>query len=356
MHFSNHSLESEEIARPDGMVFALPAGRVSQTDDGSWAGVMRSRTKSTVQIPRKPDRSDRKVELFPWDDVQYFLELVRKNTLLKAARRLGVSHTTVLRRIANLERRVDHKLFERTQMGFVLTESGWRLLDHAEAMARAADGIAGVGQASNDLSGAVRIAVVEGFAAQVLTPALPTLREQHPDIAVEIVTAMQIANLTKREADISIGLMRPTGPRLVARRVARCDVHLYASQNYVERHGELVRIDDIDQHVFVDYIEDLIEIPSLKWLRDTTGQRNVVFRSTSPLSQLRAVVAGVGIGMFPDYIVRGETSVSMILPKVVKAERELWLAIHEDLRNVPRMAAVFNFIKEICQADPSFRR
>src|SRR5947207_13438702 len=122
MHFSNHSLESEEIARPDRMVFALPAGRVSQTDDGSWAGVMRSRTKSTVQIPRKPDRSDRKVELFPWDDVQYFLELVRKNTLLKAARRLGVSHTTVLRRIANLERRVDHKLFERTQKGFVLTE------------------------------------------------------------------------------------------------------------------------------------------------------------------------------------------------------------------------------------------
>ena len=317
---------------------------------------MRSRTKSTVQIPRKTDSSDRKVELFPWDDVQYFLELVRKNTLLKAARRLGVSHTTVLRRIANLERRVDHKLFERTQKGFVLTESGWRLLDHAEAMARAADGIAGVGQASNDLSGAVRIAVVEGFATQVLTPAMPTLREQHPDIAVEIVTAMQIANLTKREADISIGLMRPTGPRLVARRVARFDVHLYASQSYIERHGELARIDDIDKHVFVDYIEDLVEIPSLKWLRDTTGQRNVVFRSTSPLSQLRAVVAGVGIGMFPDYIVRGESSVRTILPKVVKAERELWLAIHEDLRNVPRMAAVFNFIKGICQADRSFRR
>lgn len=317
---------------------------------------MKTRTKPALPPSRKPGRSEGKVAQFPWDDVQYFLELVRKNTLLKAARRLGVSHTTVLRRIASLERTVDQKLFERTQKGFVLTEAGWKLLEHAEAMARAADGIAGIGHAGNDLSGAVRVAAVEGFAAQVLVPALPAFREEHPDIAIEIVTVMQIANLTKREADISVGLMRPTGPRLVARRVARCDVHLYASQAYIEQHGEPSRIDEIDQHVFVDYVEDLIEIPSLKWLRDTTGQRNVVFRSTSPLSQLGAVVAGVGIGMFPDYIVRGEPSVKSILPKVVKAERELWLAIHEDLRNVPRMAAVFNFIKGVCQSDPTFRR
>ncbi|MCX7309065.1 MAG: LysR substrate-binding domain-containing protein [Afipia sp.] len=223
-------------------------------------------------------------------------------------------------------------------------------------MAQAADGIDAAGRAGNDLSGSVRIAVVEGFAARVLSPALPAFREKHPDIALEILTAMQTANLTKREADLSIGLVRPTGPRLVARRLARCDVHLYASRKYVERHGQPSRIEDIDEHVFVDYIEDMIEIPSLKWLRDTTGNRNVVFRSTSPLSQLSAVLAGVGIGMFPDYIVRGEPSMQMILPRLVKAEREFWLAIHEDLRNVPRMAAVFNFIKEIFRIDPSFRR
>ncbi|WP_315838360.1 LysR family transcriptional regulator [Bradyrhizobium prioriisuperbiae] len=317
---------------------------------------MKSRTRSAGPGPGKASAPETKVAVFPWDDVQYFLELVRKTTLLKAARRLGVSHTTVLRRIANLERRLDHKLFERTQKGFVLTEAGWRLLAHAEAMAQAADEISSVGHVGNDLSGPVRIAVVEGFAARILSPALPAFREQHPNIAVEVVTAMQIANLTRREADISIGLVRPTGPRLVARRLARCDVHLYASHTYVERHGEPARIEDIDEHVFVDYIEDLIEIPSLKWLRDTTGQRNVVFSSTSPLAQLNAVLAGVGIGMFPDYIVRGEPSVRMILPKQVKAEREFWLAIHEDLRNVPRMAAVFNFIKAMVQADSSFRR
>ena len=295
-------------------------------------------------------------EPFPWDDIRFFLELVRKAKLLKAARRLGVSHTTVLRRVANLERQLDQKLFERTQRGYILTEAGWKLLEHAEAMERAADGIRGIGQGINELSGSVRVAMVEGLAARVLTPAIGAFREEHPNIVVEIVTAMLIANLTKREADISLGLVRPTGPRLVARRLARCDVHLYASQEYIGRHGEPKRIEDIDRHAFVDYIEDLVEIPALKWLRDTVGQRRVVFRSTSPLAQLSAVVSGLGIGMFPDYVVRGMPTLKAILPGRVKAEREFWLTIHEDLRNVPRMAAVFNFIKDTIQADPSFRR
>ena len=299
---------------------------------------------------------DAPVNLFPWDDVQYFLELARKNTLLRAARRLGVSHTTVLRRIANLERRLDRKLFERTQRGFVLTEAGWHLLEHAKAMECAADGIDRVGEARNDLSGCVRIAAIEGLAAKAVTPAVLSFQEKHPGIVVEIVTAMLVANLTKREADISIGLVRPPGPRLIARRLAYCDVHLYAAESYIARHGEPKSLEEIGQHSFVDYIEDLIEIPATKWLRDAVGQKHVVYRSTSPLSQLNAVAAGIGIGMFPAYMVDGQPSLKRILPGEISAKREFWIAIHEDIKNVPRMAAVFNFIKRTVQANHSFRR
>jgi DNA-binding transcriptional LysR family regulator len=299
---------------------------------------------------------DAPANLIPWDDVQYFLELACKNTLARAARRLGVSHTTVLRRIANLERRLDRKLFERTQRGFVLSEAGWQLLEHAKAMECAADGIDRVGEARTDLSGCVRIAAIEGLAAKVVTPAVLTFQEKHPGIVVEIVTAMLVSNLTKREADISIGLVRPTGPRLIARRLAYCDVHLYAGESYIARHGEPKSLEELGQHSFVDYIEDLIEIPATKWLREAVGQKHVVYRSTSPLSQLNAVAAGIGIGMFPAYMVEGQPSLKRILPGEISAEREFWIAIHEDLKNVPRMAAVFNFIKHTVQANHSFRR
>jgi len=299
---------------------------------------------------------DGPADLFPWDDLQFFLELARKTTLARAARRLGVSHTTVLRRIANLERKLDRKLFDRTSGGFILNEAGWQLLERAEEMERAADTIFHLGDGKSELSGSVRIAVIEGLATRVLTPAFRQFREQHPEVLVEIVTAMQIVNLTKREADISVSLTRPTGPRLIARLLAKCDVHLYASDAYLKEHGEPTSLDDLDGHQFVDYVEDMIEIQALKWFRDTIGQRDVVFRSTSPLTQLEAVRDGIGIGMFPDYLIRDEDRVKLIVPDEVRAEREFWLAIHADLRNVPRMAAVFNFVKTVFQADETFRR
>jgi DNA-binding transcriptional LysR family regulator len=305
-----------------------------------------------------PDRNgaETPAELFTWDDLQFFLELARKTTLARAARRLGVSHTTVLRRIANLERQLDRKLFDRTTNGFILNEAGWQLLERAEEMERTADTIFHLGDGKSELSGSVRIAVVEGLATRVLTPAVREFRAEHPEVLVEIVTAMQIVNLTKREADISVGLTRPTGPRLIARLLAKCDVHMYASPAYLSEHGEPTTLEELDGHQFVDYVEDMIEIQALKWFRDTVGQRDVVFRSTSPLTQLEAVRDGVGIGMFPDYMIRDEDNVRRILSDEVETEREFWLAIHADLRNVPRMAAVFNFIKQVFQADETFRR
>jgi DNA-binding transcriptional LysR family regulator len=292
----------------------------------------------------------------PWDDLQYFLELVQKATLTKAARRLGVSHTTVLRHITNLERQLDRKLFDRTPTGFVVTEAGQKLLAHVESMASAADGIAGISQNGAEPAGAVRLAVVEGLSARVLVPALSDFLSSNPRLYVEIVTAMESVNLTKREADISISLVRPTGPRLITRRLAKTDVHLYATDRYLEIHGRPECIEDLDRHVFVDYIEDLIEIPPLKWLRGTIGQRRLVFRTTSPLGQLSAVRSGIGIGMFPAYMVRGETLIRPLLERQVQFELEFWLTIHEDLRDLPRMKAVFAFIKRIFQADEAFHR
>ena len=316
------------------------------------------RTTPPRPSPPVPDPSgppDASMDLFSWDDLQYFLELARKTTLGRAARRLGVSHTTVLRRLAHLERQLDRKLFERTKNGFVLNEAGWELLEHAEAMHRVAENIFQPGSDASGLSGTVRIAAIEGLATSVLTPALATLRERHPEIVVELITSMQIANLTKREADISVSLTRATGPRLISRRVARCDVHLYASDSYLKRYGAPTDLEEMNQHLFVDYVEDMIEIQPLKWFRDTVGQRHVVYRSTSPLTQLQAVRSGIGIGMFPDYLMRNEAGMHQVLPDEVVAERELWLAIHGDLRNVPRMSAVFNFLKRLFLEDELFR-
>jgi len=110
----------------------------------------------------------------------------------------------------------------------------------------------------------------------------------------------------------------------------------------------------MDARVFVDYIADLIEIPMLKWLKDTVGDRRVIFRSTSPMVQLNAVRRGVGIGMFPTYLADGDPTLHRVLENEARAK--FWLAIHEDLRDTPRMPVVFKFIKDVFAAHPAFYR
>ncbi|UNB52793.1 LysR family transcriptional regulator [Mycolicibacterium sp. YH-1] len=287
---------------------------------------------------------DRPSDVFPWDSIQFFLEVVRKRTLTRAARRLGVSHTTVLRRIARLERELDVKLFDRRTSGFTLTPAGRDLLQRAEGMEHAADEIFRSASTPSRIAGPVRIASVEGLAIKVLAPALVQFAERHPEIAVELVSMMHPANLNLREVDISIGPAKPTGPRLTSRVLARCDVHLYASRSYVSAFGEPTSVEDLGEHRFVDYIEDLIELPELSWLTETIGRREVAYRSTSPLVQLEAVRRGVGIGMFPGYMAVSEPQLVTVLPDRLRAERSYWIAMPTDLWRVPRMEAAARFL------------
>lgn len=307
-------------------------------------------SKGPRRRPDKPDLSGLAVGSagtgFCWDDIQYFLELARRGRLLATARRLSVAHTTVLRRIATLEKCLDRKLFKRTDTGLLLTEAGLELLDYAETMEGAAHAIAKHAGERYRPVGPVRVAMMEGMASTFFVPRIQKFQTEHPGIVIELVTMLQVANLSRREADVSIGFVRPTGARLITRRLSGCSVHLYASESYLAKHGTPKSVEELTQHSFVDYIDDIIFLPLLRWFRDSVDQRRVVFRSSSPMAQLTAVKNGVGIGMFPDYIVEG-AGLRAVLPEKIFDTREFWLTTHEDLRSVPRISAVFDFIRDL---------
>jgi Transcriptional regulator len=115
--------------------------------------------------------------MFGWDDLRYFLEVSRRGRLVGAAQRLGVDHTTVSRRIANLEQSLNTQLFDRTPSGYTLTEAGRRLLAHAELVENTTLAIqADLAGENLELSGSEGVSGPEGFMVKVLTPAVPTVR------------------------------------------------------------------------------------------------------------------------------------------------------------------------------------
>jgi DNA-binding transcriptional LysR family regulator len=292
--------------------------------------------------------------MFNWNDLVFFLELARQGRLMPAARRLNVDHTTVSRRVSELEKDLAVKLFERKPDGFVLTEDGHRLLTIAERMeALGMSVIETVRTKPSELSGRVRVATMEGIAAFYLTERFIQFNATHPEILIELVTERHLINLTKREADISISFVPPIGPRLDVRKAGNFRLGLYASEVYLKKRGVPENVADLAEHDFVDYVVDLIEIAKVHWLLDVIEPEHVVFRSSSMTAQQNAIAAGRGIGLLPYFSAKTDKRLVRVLPKT-SVERELFISVHEDIQFLGRVRAVTRFLFNLFETDQAF--
>jgi DNA-binding transcriptional LysR family regulator len=295
------------------------------------------------------------VPRFDWSDLIFFLELARQGRLMPAAKRLRADHTTVSRRIAELERALHCKLFDRSQNGFMLTDAGQKLFAYAEAMESNALAISeNVGGIATEPSGRVRVATMEGIASFYLAPRLPILRQSFPAIRIELVTERHLINLTKREADISLSFSQLAGPRLISEKIGTFQLRLYASPSYIERRGLPSSVAELDQHDFVDYIDDLVSIPEVRWLHDVLIPSHVVFESSSMVAQQNAAAAGLGLVLLPSFSAARDTRLVPILTGQVSVMRAIWLTAHEDHQYLSRIKTVKRFIKTQIQQDQAF--
>lgn len=293
--------------------------------------------------------------VFNWNDLIYFLELGRQCRLMPAARRLKVDHTTVSRRIAELEKDLAIKLFDRKPDGFVLTEQGHRLFAIAERIEQDAIEIhESVRSTPSAPTGRVRVASMEGIGAFFLAQRFSELAEAEPGIMVELVTERHLINLTKREADISISFVPPTGQRLVVRKLAEFRLALYASAAYIQRRGLPRTREDLVNHIFVDYVEDLVSIRSVHWLVDVIEPGNVSFRSTSMHAQQSAVVGGAGLGLLPLFSAKADSRLIPVLPEEIVVSRDVYVSVHEDLEFMSRVRAVMRHLTRVFERDSDF--
>jgi DNA-binding transcriptional LysR family regulator len=289
---------------------------------------------------------------YNWDDVIFFLEVARSRNLIRASQKLKVDHTTVSRRVRELERSLNTTLFKRSKAGFALTEAGFRLLQFAEGMENNANAIVEsvVGSEAADAAGAVRIASVEGIGSMYLTPCMAEFNQAYPSIQVELITDTRLLDMTRREADVFISFFEPKGRRLSVKKIGEFRIFLYASSSYLQRHGAPTDLKDLDAHAYVDFIDEHIHIKENRWLSDILRPTHVVFRSTSLVSQYMAASNGIGIAMLPSYVAAHNKDLRPILPSYFSI-RDIWLSVHEDLLHIGRIKAVMNFLEKRVAAD-----
>ena len=290
--------------------------------------------------------------MYNWNDLRYFLELSRQGKLIKAAARLHVDHTTVSRRIAALETRLDVRLFDKSPRGYQLTDAGLRLLPMAEKIEAQSNQLyQDISGKDARLSGTVRVATPEALGSQVIARHVAEFRNNHPGIEIELVAETRRMSLSKREADIAITLARPDSGRLISWKLCDYRLQLFGARKYLESTSTISSQDDLTQHDFVSYIDDLIDMPELRFFENTIKKPHVVFRSTNVSAQYNAILEGIGLGMVHCFIARNEERLIAVLADQIWVDRSYWLLVHEDLRQVARVDAVCQFLTQLLRGN-----
>ena len=291
--------------------------------------------------------------MYNWNDLRYFLELSRQGKLLRAAARLHVDHTTVSRRITALEKQLDVRLFDKSPNGYQMTDAGLRLLPLAEQIETRSNQLyQDIAGKDARLGGTVRLATPEALGSQVIARHVSSFRSEHPDIEIELVAETRRMSLSKRGADIAISFSRPESGRLIAWKLCDYRLRLYASREYLAAHPTIGGPEDLSGHDFVSYIDDLIEMPELRFFDNTIKNAHIVFRSTNVSAQYNAILDGIGLGLVHCFMTQHEDRLQVVLPEQISVERTYWLLVHEDLRHVARVDAVAKFLTSILSHNP----
>ncbi|GHA93862.1 LysR family transcriptional regulator [Modicisalibacter luteus] len=300
--------------------------------------------------------------MLDWQDIQIFLEVARCERLTDAARRLGLDHSTLSRRIRRFETRLNTQLFERSTRGYRLTDAGQRLLGHAEEMARHAIGAREtLGDQNHQVSGQIRLGVTEGFGTWVIAPLLAAFCERYPRITVDLLALPRMINLSRHEADLAITLDRPTSPGLVVSRLCNYALRLYGSHRYLQRHGTPKVLADLPHHRLIGYVDDLIFSEQLNYLvplldadANPGSSPHFSLRSTSVSTQLSAARHGAGLAILPCFMASGCDELIELLGSEIEIRRQFWIVSRQEQRQLARVRLLWEFLRDAIERNHDF--
>lgn len=289
---------------------------------------------------------------FDWGVMASFLAVARTGRLTVAARRLGIDHTTLSRRITGLEASLGTALFKRSVAGYRMTEQGERFMVAAlrvEALAMEAEAeIAGL---KTRVAGRVRIGATEGFGTSFLAPRLMRMKGDNPELRLELVTMPRLFNLTRREADIAIGLRRPDQGRLVARKLTDYELGLYASTAYLDACGVPQARADLRDHRLVGYVQDLVYAEELDYLQPLGLVAPLELASSNLLAQLQMTLSSAGLCVLPRFLAEPEPRLRRVLADEVRLIRSFWLLVHADISDLAAVRHCADFLTDEVRAN-----
>lgn len=279
-----------------------------------------------------------------WDDLRYLLAAARAGSCAAASRQLGVAVSTVTRRLNALQQAVGRPLVILNTDGLLLTQDGEAMVEDARKVEEAFASLQRRLSEDARIAGQVRLSAVGTIASEFLAPAAGDFCARFPTIELTLVGETQMVDVLRGEADIVVRLSRPRQDRLISRQITTIPMGIYASRAYVDAHGMPEdAAATLAGHRLVALVREFDNLPMSRWLIERCDPAQIVFRGSQTVMCERAIRAGAGIGILP--VVMADGLVEVARPDDLAPE-PVWIGYHEDVRRVPRIRAVVDWVIE----------
>lgn len=283
-----------------------------------------------------------------WDKLRVFHAAAEAGSFTHAAETLHLSQSAISRQVSALEHDVGVPLFNRHARGLVLTEQGEMLFRTAHDVLMKLENIRlRLTEGKDAPTGVLRVTTTVGLGTGWLTDRSKEFLDLYPEINLQLVLTNEELDLTMRQADCAVRLRQPQQPDLIQRRLFTVHLHVFASQDYLDKHGTPQSAADLDRHRVVTFGEPVP--PYLAGLNtlETVGRpdgfkRPSVLQINDLMSIRRAIKRGVGIAMLPDYM--ADTGLVPILPELEGPSFDTFFVYPDAMKNQAKLKAFRDFM------------
>jgi len=279
-----------------------------------------------------------------WDDLKVFLALSRKGSARGAAQELGVSNSTITRRLDDMEHKLKAHLFDRTPDGYRLTGAGEKMLPTAEHVEELVMGIERkITGGDQELEGSIRLTLPPAGSLGFLLKRIARFAEQYPGIDLEVMSSFDNADLSRREADIAVRVMpaRVKPPEyLIGRQLAVATASTYV-------HRDLLNPDDPTDVSHLTWIGKRSIDQKEEWLALTDYPNQPVRHAITDFRLLAdAIRYRMGMGFLPCFMAYGDPYIVRVPGATIVHQSDMWVLTHKDLRLSARLRVLRELIAE----------
>ncbi|WP_173932013.1 LysR family transcriptional regulator [Chelativorans sp. Marseille-P2723] len=285
-----------------------------------------------------------------WDKLRVFHAAAAAGSFTHAAETLHLSQSAISRQVSALEQELGVPLFHRHARGLVLTEQGEMLYRTTHEVVMKLESVkVRLSETKDRPSGILRVSTTVGLGTGWLTERVPEFGDLYPDIQLELILDNEELDLTMREADCAIRMRQPQQPDLIQRKLFTVHFHLYASPQYVSRHGKPTTIADLDRHRIVTFGETVpAHLSDMNWLemagRPEGSRRPAALQINNILAIKLAVQRGAGIAMLPDYFVGDDSDLVQLLPETAVPSFDTYFCYPDTMKNQAKLQVFRDFL------------